>query len=100
MDPNDCMARLLAAVRDENREECDAALDDLVEWLDRGGFPPKFTTEMAGLTRHGEPKRWLGFYGPCKRSIQTVNHGNDAAGWELVTWTYGGEKHKSWRLAQ
>lgn len=39
MDPNACLARLIAAAK-ENRDEYVAACEDLADWLRRGGFAP------------------------------------------------------------
>lgn len=97
MDPNATMRRLLDAIQVQDEDECDAALEDLVSWLRSGGFPPVFTSEMAGLTKWGEPKRVLRF---PRISIQTVSHLDDSQGWELVEWTFGGERFRGYKLAR
>lgn len=95
MDPNACMERLLQAIQANDHDGCDAALDELVAWLGCGGFAPRFTSEMAGKTKWGEPKRLLRF---PRYSIQTVNHLSESEGWELVEWTYGGSRYRAWKL--
>jgi hypothetical protein len=41
MDPDACLALLLDAFRDKDREAAFDAIEDLNDWLARGGFMPK-----------------------------------------------------------
>ena len=41
MDPKACLARLLTACADDDRDEAVAALDDLKDWFDNKGFCPR-----------------------------------------------------------
>lgn len=40
MDPDACLRRLEEAIEDGDLEEAKHALQDLREWLRRGGYPP------------------------------------------------------------
>ena len=40
MDPDACFLELLDAVSSNDRDEAHAHADDLLNWLDRGGFAP------------------------------------------------------------
>ena len=40
MDPNACVARIEAAYLNEDWEEAIEAIEDLTEWLCKGGFAP------------------------------------------------------------
>jgi hypothetical protein len=51
MDPDACLARLIAAACDGDFEELLWAADDLATWLRRGGFPPR------DPTRPTQPRR-------------------------------------------
>lgn len=46
MDPNACIERTADAIRRGDLDEAAAAAGDLVEWLDRGGFPPSNWTDL------------------------------------------------------
>lgn len=41
MDPDACLRRFLEACQDKDKEEAIASLEDLLEWLKRGGYLPK-----------------------------------------------------------
>ncbi len=98
MDPNACMQRLLNAVRDKDRFESRNALRDLVEWLQKGGFPPVFNSEMAGVDKWGKQKWILVFHDPYEIHIQRVFPIDDNNGWELVRYNEFGTKIKAWQL--
>jgi len=40
MDPDACLRALLDALRDEDREACYQLLEDLLDWIAKGGFLP------------------------------------------------------------
>lgn len=40
MDPNACLTRLLDALRDKDRMEAVGAMEDLTDWLAKGGALP------------------------------------------------------------
>jgi len=42
MDPKACIERFCEAIRDGDWEEAHAALEDLREWREKGGFLPDF----------------------------------------------------------
>jgi hypothetical protein len=48
MDPDACLIRLLEAIGDNDWDESLHALDDLFQWLSRGGFAPN--TQAAAET--------------------------------------------------
>jgi hypothetical protein len=58
MDPDACLARLLDAFRDKDREAAFGAAEDLLDWLAKGGAMPvdprllfeTFGQQMADLT--------------------------------------------------
>lgn len=41
MDPDACLLRILEAFRAQDRNEAIEAMEDLAEWLRRGGFMPR-----------------------------------------------------------
>lgn len=47
MDPNAVVARLNAAIGDEDWEDAEDAWEDLVEWIARGGFWPQKIVELS-----------------------------------------------------
>jgi len=54
MDPDAAYARWKQAVRDGDREEAADAHDDLVQWLHRGGFEPRWTeAQRAKFMNYG-----------------------------------------------
>ena len=56
MDPNATIQWLREAVAAGNRAAASSCARDLIEWLSRGGFPPKgMTAEEA----RAECERWL-----------------------------------------
>lgn len=95
MDPNACMQRILNAIKAQDKYAAEDALEDLIEWLEKGGFAPRFTSEMAGKDRFGNQRRVLRFKNV---SIQTVHPADDRDGWELVCWTYLGDRRQSWKM--
>ena len=40
MDPQVCFVRILDAIADDDREEAFYACNDMIEWLNKGGFYP------------------------------------------------------------
>lgn len=43
MDPNQAWRELASAVHEEQWEEASQIAEDLLSWLDRGGFPPRIS---------------------------------------------------------
>jgi hypothetical protein len=54
MDPNACCRRILDAAEVEDFEEAYEALQDLQEWLAKGGFKPKADLLRMVNERMGE----------------------------------------------
>lgn len=102
MDPDACMERILQAVMDGDRQEAFGAMEDLIGWLKFGGFPPRFSDEMAGTFGDGTPRRVMPFHLSSGHSvhIQTVVPRGPDTGWELVEYDRAGERHRSWPLAK
>ena len=48
MDPTACLNRMLTALQDGDHEQAYAAAQDLLSWIDKGGFPPAFTQFSTG----------------------------------------------------
>jgi hypothetical protein len=96
MDPNACMERILQAIRDGNRSEAFEAMEDLLGWLKFGGFPPRFSDEMAGA------RQVMPFHLSSGHSvhIQTVVPRGPDTGWELVEYNRSGDRCRSWHLAK
>jgi hypothetical protein len=92
MDPNACLARILAAAAvtsrtlsrdelDDLRREFTEACEDLADWLRRGGFKPTIPADMRwipgtgtrwsvlspGTTTHG---RWVLRHYDCRGNTQ------------------------------
>jgi hypothetical protein len=55
MDPNACLVRLLECIETGDREETVHALDDLREWIKKGGFLPR-ASWVSGTAVGG---RWM-----------------------------------------
>lgn len=45
MDPKACLERMLHALLAEDYDEAHNAADDLVNWLERGGFAPEISRD-------------------------------------------------------
>jgi hypothetical protein len=61
MDPDATIERLVDALEHRDQEEAVAALDDLVKWMQRGGFAPKFeyhTLEFLLTTWADQMRHW------------------------------------------
>lgn len=41
MDPNACLDRMLDCLKDSEFDDLAFACGDMLEWLNKGGFPPK-----------------------------------------------------------
>ncbi len=93
MDSNACMQRLLDAIDDNDREECEEATLALVRWLEAGGFAPTFTSAMAGVTTRGEPRLYVRLK---DAAIMTTSHLGDGQGWMFVSYDYVGNER--WRV--
>lgn len=58
MDPTACLQRCLDALDDGDQDEAREAAEDLLRWLDNGGFPPEFNnvgvSGSAPITRDSQ----------------------------------------------
>lgn len=102
VDPDACMARILAAVKAGDKSEANEAMADLLGWLQAGGFAPKFRTEWAGTYGYpGAVRQVMPFHLSSGRTvhIQLVSPDHPERGWELVLYTWAGDMRSSWRLA-
>jgi hypothetical protein len=48
IDPDATFRRFVNCVCDDDIEEAEAALDDLTEWINKGGFAPSFPRQIDG----------------------------------------------------
>lgn len=55
MDPQACLKRITDAYKEGDQDEFDAALEDLIDWLKRGGFAPKALGPILGEDDLGNP---------------------------------------------
>jgi hypothetical protein len=97
MDPNACLARILAAVSvtsrtlsrdemDDLRREFAEACADLADWLRRGGFKPTLPADMRWIP--GTGTRW---------KVLSPNYDTDGH-WVLRHYDYRGETQESFVL--
>lgn len=58
MDPDACLQRYRDAMSEHDRDEATAAAIDLAEWLDAGGFEPRWATaaERAAVLAYRKPR--------------------------------------------
>jgi hypothetical protein len=47
MDPQACLQRFIDADKDQDWDEAETAAEDLMVWMARGGFEPKWPPEMT-----------------------------------------------------
>ena len=58
MDPQACLERWRSAVRIDDEEEAYEAAHDLVAWLDRGGFQPKWKDSSEVRALRADALQW------------------------------------------
>lgn len=91
MDPNACLTRIVDAFRDDDTDECDAAMSDLAEWLDKGGFAPSATGAIFGVNRFSEPIKVI-HSSEHRLSIMTIDPHSTESGWQLVRYNVHGRQ--------
>lgn len=69
MDPNACLIRILEAMWDDDREEVICGLEDLAEWLDKGGFMPTVVREDKPVEMVPDTASSRGWYGVFGRNM-------------------------------
>ena len=75
MDPDACLARFLDACHDDDREEAIAALEDLQEWLRKGGFLPKRWPRAIRLSQGNRRSRSHWHYWSCVVGVPDCRSG-------------------------
>ncbi len=48
MDPQACLQRFLDALTDNNAEEAEDSLNDLLDWVQKGGWLPSLPVSIDG----------------------------------------------------
>lgn len=89
MDPNACLKRVVDAFRDDDVAECDEAMIDLANWLEKGGFAPSATGAIFGVNRFSQPIKVVKSCEYCV-SIMTIDPHSTESGWKLVQYNSHG----------
>lgn len=104
MDPQACLERIFQAVRDNDKDEFEGAMEDLAQWFIKSGHPPvlKSLHEHLGPSRRAVHSEYIQKWEPCCRkalssrrcTISVVDPNNETGNgpYAFTIWTYSGEE--------
>jgi hypothetical protein len=96
MDPQACLARILDAIADRDKDTFDQGMIDLWHWVSNGGFPP--TVDTLGDSPYSDGELFSITSYPHNVMIQTVNHHDVKNGFRIVRWSPSGRNMESYQL--